>query len=325
MRVLITGIDGFVGSHLAEYLVGLPGVEVHGSIIEASPGPNLSHVAQQIHLHTADILNRTRVESMIDAIRPDRIVHLAAQAFVPTSMKDPVATYESNIFGGINILEGARKLHADGSVDTKVIVVSTGEVYGRVPAEEQPITEATPLRPNNPYAVSKTSIDLIAQEYALHFGVGAMVARPFNHAGPRQSPTFVCSEFGRQFAMIDAGLQPPVIKAGDLTTERDFTDVRDVVRAYWMMFDRQGTETVFNVCSGSSVPIRQVFDLFREVSGLKVECATVEERLRTYDVAAVRGSSDRLREATGWMPSIALRQTVSDVFDYWRSVISVSA
>jgi GDP-4-dehydro-6-deoxy-D-mannose reductase len=322
MRVLVTGIEGFVGSHTAEYLLGVPDVEVHGTVLDMGLTKNIDGIRSSLNLHEIDVLNAQRVEALCDQIRPNRILHLAGQAFVPTSLKDPLGTFQTNVFGGLTILEAVRKMRGRGSVDPAVTIVSTGEVYGNVDRKNQPIDENTPLRPNNPYAASKASLDLIAQQYHNSFGVNVTVARPFNHFGPRQSPVFVCSDFGRQFAEIAAGKRLPEIHVGNIETRRDFTDVRDVVRAYWALFERASTEAVFNVCSGKGIRIRDILSMFEEISGRKVAIVSESGRVRPYDVPIVVGSFERLRAATGWGPRIPMMQTLRDVFEYWMAEVA---
>ena len=322
MRVLVTGIGGFVGSHTAEFLLGIPGIEVHGTVISSEVNRNIDHIASRLDLHEVNILDVRRIDALCSEISPDRIIHLAGQAFVPVSLQDPTTTFHTNILGGLSILDAARKMKEQDGHGPSVLIVSTGEIYGMVDVSRQPISEEFPLRPNNPYAASKASIDLIAQEYRNTFGVNVTVCRPFNHAGPRQSPVFVCSDFGRQFAKIAAGRSPATIRVGNLEACRDFTDVRDVVRAYWSLFDRTSNDVVFNVCSGQAFRIREVLSLFEEITGITVQVISEERRLRSYDVPLVVGSYDRLNRATGWSPCIPLRQTLRDVFAYWQSDVS---
>ena len=321
MRVLVTGIDGFVGSHAAEYLLGIGVDEIHGTILSKEPAPQVRHLASRLHLHIADITDRETIRQLFEEVRPDRVIHLAAQAFVPAAVQDPARTFHTNILGGLSILESGRLLAARQHL-CSILIVSSGEVYGRVPADRQPITEEYPLDPNNPYATSKAGIDLIAREYRRTFGVDVIVARPFNHAGPRQSPQFVCSDFGHHFALIAAGKAPAVIRAGNLEARRDFTDVRDVVRAYWLLFDRRTDESLFNVCSGRPYAIREVIELFMEITGVPVELQHDPARFRPYDNPLVLGSFDRLNAATGWTPAIPFRQTLQDVFADWQETLS---
>lgn len=319
MRVLVTGIEGFVGSHLAEFLQTIGGVEVHGTILDPALTSNIKTIQQSLHLHPADILDGNRLLDLVEEIKPDRIFHLAGQAFVPTAFADPVTTFQANIMGGVNVLEASRLSKTKTGAGPSVLVVSTGEVYGRI--QHLPITEDFPLSPNNPYAASKASIDLIAQQYRASFGLQVVVARPFNHVGPRQNPLFVCSDFGKQFAEIAAGKRPPELHVGNIHAQRDFTDVRDVVKAYWLLLESNTKEVVYNVCSGQPLSIEMLLSMFQEISGVSVNVVPEKQRMRPYDVPVVIGSYDRLRRATGWMPTLPIRQTLQDVYEYWKRQI----
>jgi GDP-4-dehydro-6-deoxy-D-mannose reductase len=316
MRVLVTGIDGFVGSHTAEFLLAIPDVEVFGTVLDPALTFNIKEIEPSVSLYTVDLIDRDRLISLVEQIKPDRIIHLAGQAFVPTAFADPSSTFQVNIMGGVNVLDAARILGVKTGVSPSVLVVSTGEVYGKV--DRSPITEDFPLSPNNPYAASKASIDLIAQQYRTSFGLPAIVVRPFNHAGPRQSPLFVCSDFGKQFAEIAAGKRPPELHVGNIHAQRDFTDVRDVVKAYWLLLERAAPDVVYNVCSGQPLAIEMLLSMFQEIAGLKVSILSEKHRMRSYDVPVVTGSYHRLKQATGWEPVIPLRETLVDVYEYWR-------
>ena len=319
MRVLITGIDGFVGSHAAEYLLGINGMELHGTHLPGQKTGNIDHLRGRITLHEADIVDAEAVRGIFLTVRPDKVVHLAGQAFVPAALRDPVGTLSVNIMGGVAVLDAARHQAEAGGAGPDLLLVSSGEVYGKLNTE--PVTEESPVRPENPYAASKASVDLIGQEYRRTFGVRVSVVRPFNHAGPRQSPVFVCSDFGRQFALIAAGKSRPEILAGNLGARRDFTDVRDVVRAYWAILTHPSGHVVFNLCSGQVVAIRDLIDLFQEVSGVRVTVRSEPSRVRGGDAPLIAGRFARLHEATGWKPTIPLRQTLADVFAYWTTEI----
>ncbi len=325
MRVLVTGIDGFVGSHMAEMLHSVGGVDVYGTIMTPQPGPNLKDVGGKLRLRQGDILNTGRIEELFHDIRPERVIHLAGQAFVPTSVVDPVGTIQTNITGSMSILEGARKLQEREGLEVQVLIVSSSEVYGKVAAEQLPIREELPLNPGNPYAASKASIDLISQAYRKTYGLQVTVARPFNHVGPRQAPSFVCSEFGRRFAEFAAGTTPRALRPGNLEARRDFTDVRDVVRAYWCMLEHQSEHAVFNVCSGTAVSIREIISLYEEITGIVAEVAVEKTKVRPYDVPVLLGSAERLHSVTGWKPTLTLRETLKDVFTYWQRMIATGA
>jgi GDP-4-dehydro-6-deoxy-D-mannose reductase len=317
--VLVTGIDGFVGSHVAELLLAIPDVEVFGTVFDPAVTFNIREIEHSLSLHTVNLIDRDRTVSLIENIKPDRIIHLAGQAFVPTAFADPVSTFQANIMGGIHVLDAARMLSMKSGTPPSVLVVSTGEVYGKV--DRLPISEDFPLSPNNPYAASKAAIDLIAQQYRASFGMPVVVVRPFNHAGTRQNPVFVCSDFGKQFAEIVGGKRPPEIHVGNIHAQRDFTDVRDVVKAYWLLLERNTPDVVYNVCSGQPLSIEMLLSLFQEIAGVSVSVVPEQQRMRSYDVPVVRGSYDRLKKATGWMPSIPIRQTLHDVFAYWQQHI----
>lgn len=319
MRVLVTGIDGFVGSHAAESLLAKPGVEVHGTVIDPSLLPNIEHLKQALHLHTINILDRNRVVELLDEIKPDRIIHLAGQAFVPAAYSDPVSTFQVNTLGGIHVLEGVRVLAEIKKHSATVLIVSTGEVYGRV--AHLPITEEFPLTPNNPYAASKAAIDIIAQQYQRSFGLSVIVVRPFNHVGPRQSPVFVCSDFARQVAAVAAGRRENTIRVGNIDAKRDFTDVRDVINAYWLLLE-QSKSGVYNICSGKPIAVSEVLNALIRIAGVNVNIVPETDRLRSYDISVVYGSNEKLLNATGWTPAIPLEQTLRDVYEYWRHAAS---
>ncbi len=322
MKILVTGIDGFVGSHVVEFLENVAEAEIFGTILTPTPGENLrNHL--NLRLFQADLTNRGRVAEIFFDIRPDRVIHLAGQAFVPTSVQDPVGTVDTNIFGGIHVLEAARAVRDQEGVNASLLIVSSGEVYGAVKPNFQPVTEDHPLQPANPYAASKAALDLIAQTYRRTYGMRVVVARPFNHAGPRQNPSFVTSDFARRFAEFSLGLKEPLLDVGNINVKRDFTDVRDVVRAYWAMMglDREA-EPVYNVCSGVARAIGEVILILKEITGVDARIATNQQKVRVYDVPVLLGCNERLKRATGWSPRIPFRDTLRDVYEYWRTALS---
>jgi GDP-4-dehydro-6-deoxy-D-mannose reductase len=320
MRLLITGVDGFVGSHAAEHFLAHPGGEAHGTFL---PGRSPGHSGSipGLVLHAVDLLDGVGMSRLLRELRPDAVLHLAAQAFVPASVADPTGTFQTNVMGGINLLEAVREMRDLTGHSPLLLLVSTGEVYGRVPESAQPITEAAPLQPNNPYASSKAAIDLIAQQYRRSYGLAVTIARPFNHIGPRQSPVFVASDFARQVAQIAAGLREPVMNVGNIEARRDFTDVRDVVRAYTMLLDRPPEEAVVNVCSGTATPVGWILETLQRIAGVTVEVRTDAARLRAYDVPSVVGSRRVLEHVTGWKPAIPLETTLRDTYAYWAATI----
>lgn len=320
MNILVTGIDGFVGSHLAGALLQRSGDRIHGFIRGNTPSPLIDHIRDRLTLIPCELDDLEGMRTAIAKINPDGIVHLAGQAFVPTSFTSPLETFQTNILGTIHLLECVRQL----KLACAVIVVSSGEVYGGVEASRLPIDESFPLMPQNPYAASKACADLLAQQYRNSFGLKVVVARPFNHLGPGQSEQFVGSAFAKQIAEIKLGKRPSQLSVGNLDALRDFTDVRDVVQAYIRILDVADRHAVYNICSGVPTAVRDILTTLRELSGIEFSIVADPERMRSADAAVITGSSLRLREATGWEPSIALRQTLGDLFSYWVDRVASS-
>ena len=316
MRVLVTGIAGFAGSFLAEYLVQQPDVELHGLIHRNDR--RIAHLRPALTLHQGDLRNALWVTEVVQTVRPAITLHLAAWSDVGGSWQQPWATYELNIQSQLNLLEGLRR-HAP---ECRTLVVSSNEVYGLVRPSELPIHESTPFRPNNPYGVSKVTQDMMALQYAQSVGLPVIRARSFNHLGPTQSDDFAASAFARQVAEIEAGLRPPVVQVGNLSTERDFTDVRDVVRAYWLLARHGVPGEVYNVGSGRPVPIRYLLETLIEIAGVIVQVEPDPKRLRPSDVPVAYSDNRRLVAATGWQPAYSLRTTLTDLLQGWRQQLA---
>lgn len=313
--VLITGVSGFVGRHLAAFLGGL-GAEVFGTVMPGEPvsaeGPLSGARLMECRIEDAD--------SVAEAVRfsePGLVCHLAAQSFVPRSFENPRETFEANVTGTLNLLEALRGL----SGVRKVLLVGSAEVYGTAPSSMLPLTEDARMEPVNPYACSKACAELMGIQYCRAFGVPVVVTRSFNHIGPGQSDVFASSSFARQIAEIEAGLRPPVIRVGNLDARRDFTDVRDVVRAYALALDMCAAGEVYNVCSDRAVGIGEVLDTLLELSGAEVEVVPDPDRMRPSDMPVMLGDSSKLRAATGWRPEIPLEKTLMDLLDYWRKTV----
>lgn len=317
-RVLITGINGFVGSHLAEYLVKNNLAEVSGTIIDKTASTeNLSEIIAQIKLIECDITDFVSVERALSETQPEIIFHLAAQAFVPTAIKDPAATIDANVKGTLYILEAARKLQSNPVIQ----IASSGEVYGFASEKELPLRETNSLRPVNQYAVSKAACDLLAFQYFKMYGLRTIVTRAFNHAGPKQNENFVVSNWARQIALIEKGKQEPVILTGDLRNARDFTDVRDIVRAYWLIAIKGKPGETYNVCSGKTIPLKQLFSIFSRLAKKKITAKIDETKTRPNDTCIVKASFAKLKNVTEWKPEISLQRTLQDTLDYWRAKV----
>ena len=315
MRVLITGITGFAGSHLADYLLAEhPDVEIFGTWRWRSRTENIEHLEGQIQLVECDLKDATAVRQTLGEIRPERIFHLAAQSFVPASWHAPAETLNNNIISQTNIFEAMRSL----DLDARIQIAGSSEEYGLVLPDEVPITESNPLRPLSPYAVSKVAQDLLAYQYFRSYGLEAVRTRGFNHTGPRRGEVFVTSNFAKQIASIEAGLREPVIRVGNLSAQRDFTDVRDIVRAYWLALEKGKPGEVYNLCSGHAVTIAELLDMLLAHTDTEVEIEVDPDRLRPSDVEILLGDSSKFQGDTGWQPEIPLSRTVEDLLDYWR-------
>ncbi len=317
-RVLITGITGFAGSHLADYLLAdHPGVEIFGTYRWRSRRENIEHLEGRIRLLECDLTDGTSVHKALAASRPDAVFHLAAQSFVPASWAAPHQTLADNVAGQAHLFEGIRALELDPAVQ----IACSSEEYGLVLPDEVPIRETNPLRPLSPYAVSKVAQDYLGYQYFMSYGLRVIRTRGFNHTGPRRGDVFVTSNFAKQVASIEAGLQEPVLRVGNLDAVRDFTDVRDMVRAYWLAVTKGRPGEVYNLASGNGITIRQLLDQLLALAKVEVRVETDPARLRPSDVEVLIGDASKFRGDTGWEPRIPFSQTLADLLEYWREKI----
>jgi GDP-4-dehydro-6-deoxy-D-mannose reductase len=314
MRVLITGVTGFVGSHLADSLVARPGIEVFGSHRWRSRMENIDHLRGRLTLVECDLRDPGAVRRLLATVRPDRIFHLAAQSYVPSSWTSPAETITGNVTCQLNLLEAIR----DSGLSTRIHVAGSSEEYGLVHKDELPIREENPLRPLSPYAVSKVTQDYLAYQYWMSHRVHTVRTRGFNHTGPRRGDVFVTSNFARQIAEIEKGLREPVVRVGNLEAIRDFTDVRDMVRAYWLALERGEPGQVYNICSGRGYTVRQVLDLLLGLASVHVDVQEDPDRLRPSDVEVLLGDCTRFQRITGWKPTIPFEVTLKDLLEHWR-------
>jgi GDP-4-dehydro-6-deoxy-D-mannose reductase len=315
MRILITGITGFVGSHLADYALTRTDVEIHGIHRWRSRTENIEHLTGKVILHECDIRDASSVRDVLEKVQPGWIFHLAAQSFVPTSWKAPAESLATNILGELNIFEAVRRIGAT----PRIHIAGSSEEYGLALESEQPIKETNPLRPLSPYAVSKVSQDLLGYQYFMSYRTPIVRTRGFNHTGPRRAPVFVTSDFARQIADIEKGRRPAVIRVGNLQAKRDFTDVRDMVRGYWLALEKGRPGEVYNICSGKAYAISELLDLLLSYSTVKVKVEVDPARLRPSDVPNLLGDNSKFVAETGWKPTIPFEQTLRDLLDYWRS------
>jgi len=316
MKALITGISGFAGSHLAEYLLSL-NFEVFGTIKWRSRLENIEHIIDKIKLFECDIRDASAVKYVLNESKPDYIFHLAAQSYVPFSWRAPSETLTTNITGELNIFEGVREL----KLDPFIHIAGSSEEYGLVYPEEVPIKETNPLRPLSPYAVSKIAQDLLGYQYYKSYGLKIIRTRAFNHTGPRRGEVFVSSNFARQIIEIEKKKREPVIYVGNLEAVRDFLDVRDVVRGYYLALKKGTPGEVYNIASGRGIKIKELLNKLIEMTHQNIKIITDPARLRPSDVELLIGSNEKFKNATGWQPEIPFEKTLQDLLSYWRSKV----
>ncbi len=318
MRLLVTGAGGFVGGHLLEHVRReAPSARVFGVV---QPHGSSRRAAALTRILEADLDDPQAALAAVEEARPDAIVHLAGQSSVQQSWLDPGGTLRTNVLGVVHVLDAARRL----GLKPAVLVVGSAEEYGPVAESALPIRETTPLQPASPYAVSKAAQAALALLYGPQGGMRVVLTRTFHHTGPGRGEAFAESSFARQIAEIECGLRPPLIEVGNLDALRDFTDVRDVVRAYLLLLEKGQAGEAYNVCSGRGRRIRELLDLLLSASAARVEVRVDKERLRPADVPAQVGDPSRLRAATGWEPEVPLEQTLGDLLADWRARVAGS-
>lgn len=340
MRVLLTGVTGFTGSHLAEFIVTRhPDVALYGTYRWRSRLDNLDDLgaagslevvegapregslrdpsrAGRLTLVECDLADPYAIANVVRAVEPDRVFHLAAQSFVPVSFAEPGATLATNVIGELHLLEALRAF----APRARLLIAGSSEEYGAVRPEELPVRETNELRPLSPYAVSKVAQDRLGWQYHRSYGMYVVVTRAFNHTGPRRGEVFAESSFARQIAEIEGERRPGVIRVGDLSSERDWHDVRDTAKAYWLALEKGEPGEVYNVGSGVQRSVRHVLDaLLALAPGLRVRVEEDPARLRPSDVPILCADATKLRERTGWTPAIPLERTLADLLEWWRA------
>src|SRR3989338_4181155 len=304
MKIFITGITGFVGSHMAEFLLREKH-QIFGLKRWRSPLDNIKGILDKVELADGDLRDSKSIYDIIAEIKPDRIYHLAAQSYVPTSFKAPNDTIETNVMGTINLLEAVR--HA--KIDPRIHICSSSEVYGQVTEGELPIKETNPLRPQSPYAVSKVGEDLISFQYFKSYGLKSVRSRAFTHTGPRRGSVFALSSFAKQVAEIEKGHQKPVIHVGNLESIRTFLDIRDMVRAYYLLLERCEPGEVYNIGGNATMTIREMLEKLLTFTKVKPEIRVEKELLRPSDVTLQIPDVSKFKKATGWEPDIPFDKT----------------
>jgi len=318
MKVLITGIGGFDGKHLARFLQN-QSCEVAGTV---SPKPRQNGEAGQKGIETnrvfeCDIRQFVDVQKMLESYRPDLVIHLAAITEESFAKQFPQETYSTNVIGTINILEGVKQ----SGLDPVILVAGSSAEYGQVVKEENPIKETNAFRPLSFYGASKVAQAMIARQYFLAYGIRTIGAIAFNYFGPDQKEKFVCAALAKQIALIEKGVNPPEIHVGNTHTWRDFTDVRDVVRAYWLLGTTGIPGEAYNVCSGKPISIQNLLDKLIGLSKVKIKIVQDPDKMRSQDASYQAGDFEKLHRQTGWKPEIPLEESLQDILDYWRGAV----
>lgn len=315
MNCLITGINGFVGSYLAEYLLD-KNFEIIGTVYPENATQNISHILDKIQTFPCDLSVPHEIEDIIKQNRPEIIFHLAGQGYVPTSWKEPIGTFNINVLGTLYLLESVKKY----SPESGILIIGSGDEYGFADGD-RPLTENAPLSPQNPYAITKVCVDLLGAQLGKYYKLNIVRVRAFPHIGPRQSPNFVVSDFCKQIALIEKKKQPPVIKVGNIESKRDFTDVRDMVKAYWLAISKGKPCEVYNISSEKAYSISEILKKLINLSKTEIKIETDSSKFRPQDTQIKLGNSQKFRNLTGWKPRIPIEQTLQETLDWWRGQV----
>ncbi len=336
MRILITGVTGMTGSYLADYLLQMEGLEVYGTFRWRSRMDNLDNLKEdgrlniiasglettslnrsdlsKLNLMEADITDPFSMKRVVTAVKPDRIFHLAAQSYVLVSWIAPAETLNTNVIGEVNLLEAVRA----AGIDPIIHIAGSSEEYGYVLPDELPVKETNPLRPLSPYGVSKVAQEMLAYQYFRSYGLKTIITRGFNHEGPRRGEVFVTSSFAKQIAEIEKGLKEPMLYTGDLSSKRDWSDVRDFVRAYWLVAEKGTPGEVYNIGSGVAREVREMLDMLLGMTDISIEVREDPARLRLSDAKVLVCDATKFQKLTGWQPQIPFEKTLKDLLNYWR-------
>tara|TARA_B100000029_G_scaffold510410_1_gene601812 strand:+ start:1954 stop:2988 length:1035 start_codon:yes stop_codon:yes gene_type:complete len=322
-KVLITGITGMVGSHLADYLLDNTSWDIHGMCRWRSPQDNIQHLiplvnkGKRVFFHYGDLCDYISIQNVVEDTKPDYVFHLAAQSYPQTSFTSPINTYDTNINGTENLLEALRKC---SSIDPWIHVCSSSEVFGRVGKNNIPIDEECSFHPASPYAISKVGTDLIARFHAEAYNQKILTTRMFTHTGPRRGDVFAESSFAKQIAMIENGYIEPIIKVGNLNSLRTFADVRDAVKAYYLLLTKNPIiGSYYNIGGDFSCTIGEMLNFLISLSKNKnITILEDKERLRPIDADLQVPDCSKFKNHTGWQPKINFEQTMKDLLDYWR-------
>ncbi|HEV2348455.1 MAG TPA: GDP-mannose 4,6-dehydratase [Terriglobia bacterium] len=317
MKAVITGGSGFAASHLAEYLLREDQEVIALVRPDEKDMANLAGVSSRLRIERADVCDPKAIFRVLCDIKPERLYHLAAMSSPSESLRNPKLAYDVNFGGTLNVLLALRRLE----IDCRLLLVSSAEVYGPVKSEDIPLQEETPLRPSSPYAGSKAAAEMLALQFFQNYKMPIVRARPFNHTGPRQAPSFVCSSFARQIAEIDAGLREPIVQVGNLKVSRDFSDVRDVVRGYYLLLEKGEAGEVYQLGSGHSVSVERVLQILMASSSKTISVDVNPSHLRPAEELDRWGLVHKAEQAVGWKPQFPLEETLRDLKAYWQKTL----
>ncbi len=313
-RILVTGAGGFVGTHLLNALLAQNDNEVFAAVYKATS--DISSLLPSDHIIEGDLTNYAFATDLINKSKPDIVYHLAALSVVKDSFANAVNIMNSNTTLSYNLFDNLRTVNPH----CRIVAICSANVYGDVRDTSHPIDESTPLRPVNPYAVSKATQELLALQFHIAYGMDIVILRPFNHTGPGQTTDFVIPKLASQFVQIENGVLPPQIEIGNLTTVRDFTDVRDMVRAYILAAEHCQAGEIYNIGSGHGVSIAEIIEIFQSLCSTKVQVNVKAELVRSADVAILIANLDKFQKLTNYKPQIPLKQTISDILDSIRQI-----
>jgi GDP-4-dehydro-6-deoxy-D-mannose reductase len=318
MTSLITGSGGFAGSHLMDFLLA-QGQEVVGLAAQDEDLEKM-RAAREVRFEQADLRDAQRMRKVLKQTRPQRIYHLAALSSPTESLKDPRTTFSVNFEGTLNLLLAWRELQ----FESRLLYVSSSDVYGLVREEGLPLREETQLRPTNPYAASKAAAEFLALQFFRSYGLPVVVVRPFNHTGPGQSDKFVCSSMARQVAEINLGRRPAKVAVGNIRLQRDFSDVRDIVRGYRLLLEEGELGEVYQLCSGRAVSLEEILQVLISMASEPIQVEAETSRMRAQETPVLYGDSSKARRAVGWEPQCDLQTTLRDLEAYWERVLRAS-
>jgi len=308
---LITGIEGFAGSHLAELLLR-KGYRVYGTVLDIKKTRNINHLLPRIKILQCDITDYEALKTVVKRSNPDIVFHLAGVSSLPHSLVQPELTYRVNFWGTYNVLEVIRNYYPDA----RVLIAGSAHEYGRVESKDLPVKEEHPLKPETPYGASKAAAEMLALQYYRSFGIKTYPVRSFNHIGPRQGTEFVLSNFAKQIADILKGVSAPVIRTGNLKVYRDFTDVRDVVYAYLLLVNKGKSGEVYNVCSGRGYLLLDLLKEMLKIAKCEARIKVEGERVRRSEMVKFFGDNSKLKRDTGWKPNYDIRRTLKDLLEW---------